>query len=106
MLIPIIKESERLFEEKFKGLHNVKSWSYETCDCEAPDNMCSVQVKSHLASSQLALLEGLKMEWQAKITHEHGDTEEDYDIQEAKNYLIETFVESLEESITYLKTKI
>ncbi len=93
MLIPIIKESKRQY---------VEDSQYWIIPKEIIDHI----KKSHLASSQLALLEGLKMEWQAKITHEHGDTEEDYDIQEAKNYLIETFVESLEESITYLKTKI
>ena len=108
MLIPIIKESERLFEEVNKDMDLV---SIEE----------SYIIKSHIRTSQLALLEGqnkqgeeiMKSPAYISLTTEWGQCDEDrVMIVVSRQALEETITaitkhfSSLEESITYLKTKI
>ena len=130
MLIPIIKESERLFEER---MHKY------ICNCviKKIDNCPRVaKVKAEFVSSQLALLEGLKKEVEGMMLNVMSDVErcqafsdqcgkkgEDgkylcYYCQiwkgqqretlsvksEITNSALSQVIQSLEESITYLKS--
>jgi hypothetical protein len=102
-LIPIIKESERLFEEK---MHKY------ICNCviEQIDNCPRVaKVKAEFISSQLALLEGLKKEVEGmKIKMKRGfvnKSDAGWGILQENKTLIDKISSSLEESITYLKNK-
>ena len=123
-LIPIIKESEKELGklcDSFKRLCG--EWHNWNCGYDEKPCHCSLEgnrnkVISFLSSSQLALLEGLKKEVEEKINKRCGmtciscDMDEGYEdwcecsCHGSESSALSQVIQSLEESITYLKSKI
>lgn len=109
MLIPIIKESEQKRKERYEWRHTPEGRGF-LYDKLGEQTVDEVLLDAECVSSQLALLEGVKESCEGMMKDIRPEVtvwlSGNRETNESFNSALSQVIQSLEESITYLKSKI